>query len=162
MIHPTPLLVFRCANPRAPEELIKDCQILCQTAEYQRCAKREEAPFRADCLTSIHYLFKNHVELSLDWIGNMPRYLSKERRWQVLQIFPDELKPGDLLFLKHRKSSRLVTHVAMALSTEEIFHCSPKKKGASIEKIDEVFTRYVQPSDINAILSYVDPRTKKR
>lgn len=140
---------------------MQDCQVLCKTAKYKRCANTEEAPFRADCLTSIHYLFKDHAELSLDWIGNMPRHLSKKHSWQVLQVSPHELKAGDLLFLKYRKSSRLVTHVAMALGPDEIFHCSREKKGAAIEKIEEVFARYVQPNDLNAMLSYVDPRTEE-
>lgn len=138
-----------------------DCQTLCQNARYKRCAKAEKAPFKADCLTSIHYLFRNKVDILIDWIGNMPRYLSQQRTWRYLQIPVQELKCGDLLFLKHKKSSRLITHVAMALGPDEIFHCSQDKKGALIEKISEVFSRYAQPIDVEAMLSYVDPRTSR-
>ncbi len=138
-----------------------ECQILCQNARYKRHTKVEKAPFKADCLTSIHYLFRNKVDIMIDWIGNMPRYLSQQRTWKCLQIPVQELKSGDLLFLKHKKSSRLITHVAMVLGPDEIFHCSQDKNGALIEKISEVFSRYAQPIDVKAMLSYVDPRTSR-
>ena len=93
----------------------------------------------------------------LDWIGNMPRHLSRQRTWRYLRIPVRELKTGDLLFLKNKRSPRLVTHVAMALGPEKVFHCSTK--GASIEKINDLFMIYVQPADVGAMLSYVDPRT---
>ncbi len=115
---------------------------------------------RADCLTSIHYLFRDRIDLLLDWIGNMPRLLSKERSWKCLTISPDDLLPGDLLFLKRPYSRRLVTHVAMALSPNTVFHCSHEKKGAAIERIEELFATYCQPPDAQAMLDYVDHRSR--
>jgi hypothetical protein len=157
----TPLIVFRCDDALSKsEELIKNCHLLCKNTKYKRHPKTEEAPHRSDCLTAICYLFRNAIDRPLDWIGNMPRRLSQKRNWRYLKIFPRELELGDLVFLKHKKSPRLITHVAMALGPEILFHCSREKKGASIEKIDQVFSRYTQPSDIKAMLTYVDPRTK--
>jgi len=153
------LIVFRSNGLEKTETLIQDCQLLCRTAKYKRTAKREEAPYRADCLTSIHYLFQNRIEFLIDWIGNMPRRLSQKRNWRYLRVTADELQPGDLLFLKRKKSPRLITHVAMALGPEKFFHCSPERKGGAIERIDRIFSTYMQPQDVDEMLSYIDPRS---
>ncbi len=117
----------------------------------------EEAPGRTDCLTAIHYIFREHIDLFVDWIGNMPRSLAKGSDWKVYEIDQTELEPGDLIFLQHKRSCRTVTHIAVALSLTKLFHCSYKKGGA-IETLDELFASYTQPA-IEDMLSYTDHRT---
>ncbi len=135
----------------------KECKTLVGLTKYKRLAKREEAPALADCLTAASYIFKKAgTDLPLDWIGNMPRLL-KNRGWSVQKISKEELKPGDLLFLGKGRS--LVSHLAIALNQEEVFHTSWEAKGGAIEKIENVFFRYSQPQEMPILLSYVDPRT---
>jgi hypothetical protein len=106
----------------------------------------------------VSYLFKKTkaLEIPLDWIGNMPRLLI-ENGWQIKKIQTSDLKMGDLIFLGKRKNR--VDHLAVALSAEKVFHVSWKTKGAAIEKIESLFSRYAQPKEIRLFLSSVDPRT---
>ncbi len=92
----------------------------------------------------------------------MPRNLSLEGNWEHLLIPSQKLQMGDLVFLKRKGSNRLVTHVAMALGPGQLFHCCWQKKGAVIEKVRTVFSRFRQPPDSRAMLSYVDPGYQER
>jgi len=58
------------------------------------------------------------------------------------------LKAGDLIFLKKINSDRLVTHLSMAISSEEVFHSISlpedglEKGGGRIQVITDLFHRY--------------------
>ena len=87
-------------------------------------APLEVAPLKTDCLTSIHYIFKKafHHTLSLSLIGDMPRLLSQSG-WVLQVVDSDELCIGDLIFLKRKKETKLVAHVALVIGFNQIFHC---------------------------------------
>jgi cell wall-associated NlpC family hydrolase len=88
----------------------------------------------------------------------MPKYLFRHRKWRLFSVPPEQLQLGDLIFLKHKRSPRLVTHVAMALGQNLVFHCAREARGALIERIDTLFCRYSQPSK-EEMISYIDPRS---
>ncbi len=150
------LLVFRNLDFH-PTSLVHQCHLLCANARYKRCAKLEDAPKIADCLTAIHFIFQGAFP-TLDWIGNMPRNLLYENKWQIHDIAPSDLRFGDILFLKKNACKRDVTHVAMSYGLDNLFHCSYENQGAVIEKINAIFVRYTQPSK-DAMFSFIDPRT---
>lgn len=60
----------------------------------------------------------------------------------MLKLSIDKVKTGDLIFLKGVKSRRMVTHVAMVISSDYLFHSSKAFDGA-IQKVEEVFQRYL-------------------
>lgn len=141
-----------------PKLFQKECEALVGITKYKKPGKREEAPEKADCLTAASYLFKKTqgLDLPLDWIGNMPRLLVM-KGWRIEEIKRSDLKAGDFLFLGKRKNR--VDHLALALSSEEAFHVSWKSKGAAIEKIESLFSRYAQPAAADVLLNYIDPRS---
>jgi len=153
------IIVFRFPGSIQPELIQKECQALVGVTRYKKEAKREEAPYLTDCLTSVSHVFKKAalVDLQLDWIGNMPRTLYK-KGWQIQKISLNELKTGDLIFLG--KKGKLVSHLAVALSEQEVFHVA--QKGAGIEKIEDVFAKYIPLQDAQNALSYVDSRSARR
>lgn len=99
------------------------------------------------------------LKIELDLIGNMPRHLVK-KKWSVQKISSSEIQAGDLLFLHSKKSERLVTHVALALSAQKVFHCTPKSNGC-VEPLEAISQEWEFLEDANALLSYVDPRPSR-
>jgi len=158
-IQPKTVFIIRsCKTEIEPKAFSQECESLVGLTKYKKPAKREEAPEKADCLTVVSYLFKKTqaLDIPLDWIGNMPRLLV-EKGWQIEKIQRRSLKMGDLIFLGKRNNQ--IDHLAVALSAEKVFHVSWKTKGAAIEKIETLFSRYVQPKEIGLFLSSVDPRS---
>jgi cell wall-associated NlpC family hydrolase len=128
---------------------------------YKKPALREEAPNRADCLTLIHYLFKKAIRMNipLTYIGDMPRLLSK-RGWKVTIIKESEAQSGDLLFVKDKNQSKFLSHVAVFLNPDSLFHCCRKAKTAVEQKSDDFFTNYEQKLTSDESILYIDPRNK--
>lgn len=125
-------------------------------------AHREAAPWKADCLTSIWYIYKKafDVDMPITWIGNMPRAISSCKDWTLLEVPPDNLKPGDLLFVKNVGKKRLISHIAMVISEKFIFHCS-NDLGAVIQSTSEFFSLYEQQLTSSEIVRYIDFRDKE-
>lgn len=99
----------------------------------------EALPSKSDCATAIHYIFQKafRYPLPLYLIGDMPRLLSKSG-WSLLIIDPGDLRIGDLIFLKEKTITRLVSHLALAISPNQIFHF--KRGGAAIESAEKKFS----------------------
>ncbi|MES2273922.1 MAG: NlpC/P60 family protein, partial [Chlamydiota bacterium] len=123
---------------------------------YTKECYRECAPWQTDCLSAIRYLFKksSRNEFELDFVGNMPKTLYRWG-WSILRVKKTCLKAGDLIFVGTNK--RQISHVAIALSSEQIYHSSQKKNGC-IEKIETLFREYLQPKTISELLAYTDER----
>lgn len=159
MIVPPTFSVFRLPSHMFEEdELASECCRLFKDTVYVRGALREMAPRVADCLTSIYHLFKTlrSYILEIDYIGNMPRRC-KQMGWIYGSFEQEKITPGDLIFLRKRSSSRLITHVGVAINSKTVFHCSFEKRGGSFEKIADLFKHYTQPS-IEQMLAYRDKR----
>lgn len=129
---------------------------------YRKPSKIEDAPKYTDCLTLIHYLFKQsiNVDIPLTWIGNMPRSLMSSNHWDFLHVDSSRLLYGDIIFVKDKNKSKLLSHVAFSLGKGHVFHCSPELKTARAEPIKDFFKSYEQRLNSNQVLLYIDPRDK--
>ncbi len=164
--NPSPEILVIVRLPKVklePYTLYTECQLLCKQTKYKRCPRQEDAPALTDCLTSVHYLYKKtaKIEMSLEWIGNMPRALVKKWGWSIAKISRSELQSGDLIFVRDKAASRRITHVVLALSADKVFHSSMKAKGGRIEDISDIFTTYTQSKQVKSLLAYIDPRTSR-
>ena len=94
---------------------------------YRRPALREEAPAVTDCLTSIYYVFKRalRIDIPLVYIGDMPRLLLSFSNWRVLRIDIKDVRCGDILFVRNKKNEKLLSHIALVIGVDKIFHCCP-------------------------------------
>ncbi|MBX3720001.1 MAG: C40 family peptidase [Parachlamydiales bacterium] len=130
---------------------------------YRRPAPLEEAPLVTDCLTSIHYLFKNalQIDIPLTYIGDMPRRLLSYGEWRAMKIDLKDARCGDLLFVKNRGREKLVSHVAMVLETDRIFHCCLAAGTAVVQSETEFFSLYEQRLDFVKMIRYIDPRNRE-
>ncbi len=126
-------------------------------SSYQRTVSLKEAPAKTDCVTAVHYLMQKVFQINLPraWIGDMPRLMSLSH-WDLHIIDAAELKTGDLLFLKRRELPNLISHVAIALAADQIFHCTGLL-GPVIQSTDQVFERYEQLLKKDMIF-YIDSR----
>lgn len=126
---------------------------------YEKRAPLEAAPGKTDCLTSIYYLFKKAlgIEIPVTFVGDMPRNLeSFGLRLEIIDT--SEMKAGDLLFLKLKIKSRLISHVAIAISADKIFHCQ-KSDGVCLESPESIFETYEQELKKDQLL-YIDFRNE--
>ncbi|MBS0653074.1 MAG: C40 family peptidase [Verrucomicrobia bacterium] len=130
---------------------------------YRRPARLEEAPLITDCLTSIHYLFKHALKINipLTYIGDMPRRLLSYSEWRAVKIDIKDAKCGDLLFVKSREREKLVSHVAMVIETDKIFHCCLNAGTAIVQSEEEFFSLYEQRLDFVKMIRYIDPRNRE-
>jgi len=149
-------------QPINQEKFYETCEELCSTT-YERRARLEEAPKKTDCLTAVYYLVKKvmAIELTIKRIGSMPGILANhpERKWSVIDITrEDALQPGDLLFLQSKGHRRLITHLAVFLNSQFVFHSSKEKGGGTAELLTEVFKRYSPLSNGIEMINYQDPR----
>ncbi|CRX38007.1 peptidoglycan amidohydrolase family protein [Estrella lausannensis] len=130
------------------------------SASYKRQAFVEEAPSFADCLTSIHYIFKRALgfDLSVTFIGDMPRQLFSYSRLRYLKADSTTLQLGDILFVSSKKSKRMITHVALAVDKERVFHCSYDSGCAEVESLSTFFSKYEQRLTPQEMLRYIDYR----
>lgn len=135
---------------------------LCKKAYYIKMAHREAAPWKADCLTAICYIYKHafHIDIPTAWIGDVPRAISSSKDWTFIQISPESLKPGDLLFVKNVGKKRLISHIAMVVDAHRIFHCSKQFGKAIIQSKDDFFALYEQELTLSETVRYIDFRNE--
>jgi hypothetical protein len=98
----------------------------------------------------------------LAMLGDLPQRLDL-LGWESLTIKSDEIKTGDVIVLKSRVErkkdiGRQITHVALGLGNERVFHCSAETGGV-IAKVDTLFKSYFQVSArASPLLRGKDPR----
>jgi cell wall-associated NlpC family hydrolase len=130
-----------------------------ERTSYQRMAPREEAPAKTDCVTAIHYLMQKvfQIDFPCTWVGDIPRLLS-QIHWNLCIVDDSELQAGDVLFLKHQRQPKLISHAAIALGPDKIFHCT-RLLGPIIQTVAQLFEQYEQYLVRKQIL-YIDPRNR--
>lgn len=145
------------------EALTEAAQGLVDTTSYSKPVSQEEAPFATDCLTSIWYLFKKvlGVDIPLTFIGDMPRLLCSLGQWRVLQIEMGEARCGDILFVKDRSKQRLISHAALVIGVNQIFHNSKLFGTARIQPADDFFALYEQRLRFQKMIRYIDFRNER-
>jgi hypothetical protein len=156
------IYIFRCSSVQI-EPLIKAASELVGKTSYRRPALREEAPTVTDCLTSIHYIFKRAlgIYIPLAFIGDMPRQLLSFSEWNALKIEINEAQCGDILFVRNKKNEKLLSHIAVIIEVDKIFHCCPYFGTAVIQSRDDFFSLYEQKLNFKEMARYIDPRNKK-
>jgi cell wall-associated NlpC family hydrolase len=129
-------------------------------AIYEKGARLEEAPFKADCLTSIYYLFSKalNIQMPVTFIGDMPRSLVSHG-WKFCVIDSREVKAGDFLFFKRRDMKRLITHMALALNSSEVVHFRRDMGKMVIEPLMSALNVYEQEI-LEQQLLYIDFRNE--
>lgn len=145
------------------EPIIKAVSELEGKTLYRRPALREEAPAVTDCLTSIYYVFKRamNIDIPLLYIGDMPRQLLSFSEWRSLKIEMKDVQCGDLLFVRNKKNEKLLSHIALVVEVDRIFHCCPSLGTAVVQSKDEFFSLYEQKLNFKEMVRYIDPRNKK-
>lgn len=144
------------------EPLIKAAAALVGKTRYQRPAHCEEAPAITDCLTAIHYVLQaSGIHIPLTYIGDMPRQLQSFSAWRPLKIEIRDARCGDIVFAKNKENEKLLSHVALIIGVDRIFHCSPKFGTAVVQSEKEFFSGYEQKLNFRKMVCYIDPRNKK-
>lgn len=146
-----------------PERLHKCALTLVDRTSYQKQSKCEEAPEITDCLTAIHYIFKTalRTHIPITYIGDMPRQLASYSAWRPLNIKREDARCGDLFFVQKQGKERLVTHVAMFLDSNTLFHSNFDAQTAVIENLEEFQKRYQQILNFRRAVRYIDSRNKE-
>lgn len=122
-------------------------------------APTEQAPEKTDCLTSIYYIFKQalNITLPLTLIGDMPRTLLSLGEWKLLCVDTNDVCCGDLCFSSRITDEKLIGHVSLFLGVNEIFHC--RREGAVIEDY-ETFQSVFEQKLHEKQIYYIDIRNK--
>lgn len=156
------LYIFRYSEIQEIDLLKVTTELLGKTT-YKRPALREEAPKVTDCLTSIHYIFKKamKVNISLTFIGDMPRKLLACSEWRVMKVAVKDVKKGDIFFVKNKENEKLLSHIALIIDKDKIFHCSLFFGTAVIQANEDFFALYEQRLNFKEMIHYIDPRNKK-
>ena len=136
---------------------------LVKKTTYYQGSFREYAPEKADCLTAIHYIFKKslQIDIPLTFIGDMPRKLLSLKQWIPIECDLENMQCGDIFFAKNKNRPKLLSHVALIIEPNKIFHCSPCLKKAAIQSKEEFFLSYEQKISFEKMICYVDPRNKE-
>ncbi len=91
----------------------------------------------------------------------MPRQLVTFSQWKILKIDMNDAKCGDILFVRNKKNEKLLSHIAVVIEVNKIFHCCPTFGTAVIQSRDDFFALYEQKLNFKQMLRYIDPRNKK-
>ncbi|HEX2579137.1 MAG TPA: NlpC/P60 family protein [Rhabdochlamydiaceae bacterium] len=139
------------------QQVLDDTVAELKHTSYQRTVSLKEAPAKTDCVTAVHYLLQKAFQIKLPrgWVGDMPRLLSQSQ-WGLYIVDASELKTGDLLFLKQKQQPKLISHIAIVLAPDQIFHCTGLL-GPLVQSVDQVFERYEQQLKKD-LIRYIDCR----
>lgn len=91
----------------------------------------------------------------------MPRKLISLEEWDLIECPIKDIQCGDVFFTKNTNKPKLISHVALVIDPNKIFHCTPLLQKAVIQSKEEFFSFYEQKLSIEKTLCYVDPRNKE-
>ena len=149
--------------PNLEKLVLEAASELEKTTTYQRYAEFKDAPGITDCLTSIQYIFRRAlIIMAITYIGDLPRRLLSSDRWRVLKIDVKDAKCGDVLFAKKIGKERLISHAALFVGEDKIFHCYQSLGKARTESSEQFFSIYEQTLGFTEMIRYIDYRNKLR
>ncbi len=155
------MIILRSPHSLSPDLFQVNIDRLLGEARYKRNASYDEIPHEADCISAALFVINHssvpNLNIPLCWIGNAPGRLVNQ--WNFELIETSTLKTGDLLFVKNKKATRLITHVLVAISADLFFHCSYKINGCEIVSTSSVLEKFQQPFSGEELLQYLDPRS---
>lgn len=154
-------IVFRYSSIQA-KPIIQIASDLVERTTYCTPALREHAPEKTDCLTAIHYIFKKalNVDMPLTFIGDMPRQLLSLENWSPIECNLEKTQCGDIFFTRNKNKPKLISHIALIIEPDKIFHCTPILGKAMIQSKEEFFSCYEQKLHFRKMICYIDPRNK--
>ncbi len=91
----------------------------------------------------------------------MPRQLFALSEWRLLKLDIEEAQCGDILFVRNKMHPKLLSHAALVIEVNKIFHCYPQLGTAVIQSQEEFFDAYEQKLDFKRMISYIDPRNRE-
>ena len=157
------LNVLRSTQPEAPfsgsvDLMCRSFELVIKTS-YKRRAALENAPGQTDCVTAVHWLFQSNLEFfPVTWVGDLPRTMLGTKKWKLIKLRPDEMKPGDVLFFGSLSGKRPISHLGVCLGADEgILHSSREQKGARLETVEELLGRY-RAVEESVLLTNIDSR----
>lgn len=155
-------IVFRYSSVQS-NPVIKVANDLVERTTYCTPALREYAPEKTDCLTAIHYIFKKalNIDMPLTFIGDMPRQLLSLENWKLIECSIENTQCGDIFFTKNKNKPKLVSHIALMIEPDKIFHCTPILGKAVIQSKEKFFSSYKQKLHFRKMICYIDPRNKE-
>jgi hypothetical protein len=153
------IFVIRYGGPLDHQRMRELMDSLVQNTAYVRGARLEAAPLNTDCLTIVHYLFKQmKIAFPVNFIGDMPRRLVTYRYslWKPMCIPLEAVRTGDLFFVTNKK--RAISHLGVFLDPERVFDCNKFVGTAVIHSYENFCNCYQQRLGMIEALTYVDPR----
>lgn len=155
-------IVFRYSSIQI-NSIIRIASDLVERTTYCTPALREYAPEKTDCLTAIHYIFKKalSIDMPLTFIGDMPRQLLSLKNWEPIECTIENTQCGDIFFTKNKNKPKLISHIALIIEPDKIFHCTPILGKAVIQSKEEFFSSYEQKLPFRKMVCYIDPRNKE-
>lgn len=129
---------------------------------YRREALREQGPRLTNCWSAVCHVYgkSTWIDLPRAFIGDMPRVFFRSDQWKLFYIDRSQAEYGDVLFVGARDGERLISHAALIVDVDKIFHCSSKAGTAVIQTDEEFFSHYEQRFNLMQMVSYVDPRNR--
>ena len=100
------------------------------------------------------------IDIPITFIGDMPKRLMSYGEWRLLKIDVKDAKCGDLLFVRNKNREKLLSHVAVFLEADRIFHCCAGYGTAVIQSSKEFFSQYEQVLNFQKMIRYIDTRNK--
>ncbi len=152
-----PVAILRPSLRSEPKQLLSPEQYL--RAKYDMKAKDAHWPEKASCVTAVRQILKHQHDTMLPhlWMNDFPAILTKYFSWNCHVV--EQFKPGDLIFFHHTKRDTL-SHMAIAVDTNRVFHCGYPKGPEIIpftELVKQQAQKHKQPvSDPQVLLSFRD------
>jgi cell wall-associated NlpC family hydrolase len=94
------------------------------------------------------------------YIGDVPRNLTLRGEWKVLKVDIEDVKCGDILFVGNVNHKKLISHVALFLEKNQIFHCSMDLGTAQVQSENTFFATYEQKLNFRKMVRYIDRRNE--
>jgi len=145
-------------------DLSEAAEAIFNEAKYTKDARIEDAPNEVDCLTMVHYIFKESLGVALDltYIGSMPGQLHA-LGWDVKVISIQELESGDVIFATSSKRAAFITHTAIYVKgigglDSGFLHVSQTRGHAEVIHPHNFLRHYSQILTAEFELRHIDPR----
>ena len=77
-----------------------------------------------------------------------------------MKIAMDDVRCGDVLFVRNKQNIKLLSHIALVIEVDKIFHCCPQFGTAVVQSQQEFFSLYEQALNFQKMVRYIDPRNR--
>jgi hypothetical protein len=78
-----------------------------------------------------------------------------------MKIDIKDARCGDIMFVRNKENEKLLSHIALFIEVDKIFHCCPSLGTAAIQSEKQFFSLYEQKLNFKEMVHYIDPRNKE-